>query len=55
MGYSAKQRKVKVGVEGGEKIAKDLKAMDDAAAKVLMAGAKAGGQIALYVAWRICP
>lgn len=55
MGYSAKQRKIKVGVEGGERIARDLKAMDEAAAKVLMAGAKAGGQIALDDARRNCP
>ena len=27
MGYSAKQRKVKVGVEGADKLAKDLQAM----------------------------
>lgn len=55
MGYSAKQRKVKVGIEGGDRIARDLKAMDDAAAQVLMAGAKAGGQIALEDARRNCP
>ena len=43
MGYSAKQKKVKVAVEGANAIAKDLKAMEDAAASVLMAGAEAGG------------
>ena len=55
MGYSAKQRKVKVAVEGGQKIAKDLQAMEDEAARVLMAGAKAGGNIALEDAKRNCP
>ena len=55
MGYSAKQRKVKVGVEGADKLAKDLKAMEDAAASVLMKGAKAGGQIALNDAKQNCP
>ena len=55
MGYSAKQRKVKVGVEGGDKLVKDLKAMESAAADVLMKGAKAGGQIALADAKQNCP
>lgn len=55
MGYSAKQRKVKVGVEGAERLAKDLKAMDDAAAGVLMTGAEAGGKIALADAQLHCP
>ena len=55
MGYSAKQKKVKVAVEGANAIAKDLKAMEDAAASVLMAGAEAGGQIALADARRNCP
>ena len=47
MGYSAKQRKVKVSIEGADAIVTDLKAMDDAAAAVLMDGAKKGGQLAL--------
>lgn len=34
---------------------KDLKAMEDAAAQVMMAGAKAGGKIALEDAKRNCP
>ena len=55
MGYSAKQRKVKATIEGGEKIVKDLKAMESAAADVLMKGAKAGGQIAFADARRNCP
>lgn len=55
MGYTAKQRKVKVSVQGGDKIARDLKAMDDAASSVLMQGAKAGGQIALNDARQHCP
>lgn len=55
MGYSAKQKKVKVSVEGAESLAKDLKSMEDAASSVLMAGAEAGGQIALEDARRNCP
>ena len=41
MGYSAKQRKVKTTVEGASALVKELKAMEDAAASVMMAGAKA--------------
>lgn len=55
MGYSAKQRKVKVSAKGGEKLVKDIKAMEDAASDVLMKGAKAGGKIALDDAKRNCP
>lgn len=55
MGYSAKQKKVKVSVEGASTLAKDLKAMEDAASSVLMKGAEAGGQIALEDARRNCP
>lgn len=55
MGYSAKQKKVKVSVEGAESLAKDLKSMEDAVSSVLMAGAEAGGQIALEDARRNCP
>jgi len=55
MGYSAKQKKVKVAVEGASTLAKDLKAMEDAASSVLMKGAEAGGQIALEDARRNCP
>lgn len=55
MSYSAKQRKVKVGVEGAEQLAKRLKSMEDAAANVLMDGAKAGGKIALDDARQHCP
>ena len=55
MGYSAKQRKVKVGIEGADKLVKELKAMDDAAAAVLMDGAKKGGEIALGDARQNCP
>lgn len=55
MGYSAKQRKVKVGIEGANEIVKDLKAMNDAAAAVLMSGAKKGGEIALDDARQNCP
>lgn len=55
MSYSAKQRKVQTTVEGANAIVKDLKAMEDAAAAVLMKAAKAGGQIALEQAKRNCP
>ena len=55
MGYSAKQRKVKTTVEGASALVKELKAMEDAAASVMMAGAKAGGKIALEDAKRNCP
>ena len=55
MGYSAKQRKVKATVEGGESLVKDLKAMEEKAVEVLMKGAKAGGQIALEDAKSHCP
>lgn len=55
MGYSAKQRKAKTSIEGANELVKDLKAMEDAAASVMMAGAKAGGRIALEDAKRNCP
>ena len=55
MGYSAKQRKVKVQVEGLEKIKKTLESMGDAAGSVLMKGAKVGGEVALEDAKRNCP
>lgn len=53
--YSARQRKVKIKIEGAEEIAKDLRKMDEAAASVLMKGAKAGGSIALADAQKNCP
>lgn len=53
--YSAKQRKAKVAVEGADKLVRSIKAMDDAAAQVLMSGAKAGGRIALASAQSNCP
>jgi HK97 gp10 family phage protein len=55
MGYSAKQRKVKVSLEGGQKIVRRLKTMDEAAGNVLMQAAKAGGEIALDEAKNRCP
>lgn len=55
MGYTAKQRKVKVEIDGADKIVKELKAMEEDAADVLMKGAKAGGQIALADARQNCP
>lgn len=55
MGYSAKQKKVKIEIEGAEKIVKVLKEMEDAAGNVLMKGARAGGKIALEYARRECP
>ena len=53
--YSAKQKRVKVRVEGAEELVKDLRKMDEAAADVLMKGAKAGGKIALSDAQANCP
>jgi HK97 gp10 family phage protein len=55
MGYSAKQRKVKVSLEGGQKLVKRLKAMDTAASAILMKAAKAGGEVALEDAKKNCP
>lgn len=55
MGYTAKQRKVKVSIDGADKIVKELKAMEEDASDVLMKGAKAGGQIALADARQNCP
>lgn len=55
MGYSAKQRKIRTTVEGASSLVKDLKEMEDAAADVMMKGAKAGGKIALDDAKRNCP
>ncbi len=46
---------MKTTVEGASGIVKDLKAMEDAAASVMMAGAKAGGKIALEDAKHNCP
>ena len=40
MGYAAKQKKVKVGIEGADKIVKELKAMEENASDVLMQGGK---------------
>jgi HK97 gp10 family phage protein len=55
MGYSAKQKKVKVVIEGADKIVKKLKEMDDAAGDVLMKAAMEGGKIVLEEAKRNCP
>lgn len=55
MGYSAKQKKVRVTLEGGQKLIRRLKAMDEAAGNVLMQAAKAGGKIALDEAKSKCP
>ena len=55
MGYSAKQKKVKVAIEGADKIVKRLKEMDDAAGDVLMKAAMEGGEIVLEEAKRNCP
>jgi HK97 gp10 family phage protein len=55
MGYSAKQRRVRVTVQGADKIVKALKSMDEEAADVLEKGAKAGGKIALNYARNHCP
>lgn len=53
--YSAKQKRLKVKIEGGEKIVRRLKAMDDAAGNVLLSAAREGGKIALSDAQRKCP
>jgi HK97 gp10 family phage protein len=55
MGYSAKQKKLKVAIEGADKIVKKLKEMDDAAGDVLMKAAMEGGKIVLEEAKRNCP
>lgn len=55
MGYSARQKKVRTTIQGANAIVKDLKAMEEAVASVMMAGAKAGGKIALEDAKRNCP
>ncbi len=55
MGYSARQKKIKVKVQGTDKIKRILENMGDAAGDVLMKGAKVGGQIALEDARRNCP
>lgn len=55
MGYTAKQKKVKVRIEGAEKIVKELKEMEDGASSVLLSAAKEGGKIALDDAKRNCP
>lgn len=55
MGYSAKQKKVKVSIEGADRIVKDLKKMGENASGVLLKGATAGGKIALDEAIRNCP
>lgn len=55
MGYTARQKKVKVRVEGAEKIVKKLKEMEDGASSVLLSAAQEGGKIALSDAKRNCP
>lgn len=55
MGYSAKQRKVKVAIDGAERIVKVLRQMEDAAGNVLMKAAMEGGKIALQEARQNCP
>jgi HK97 gp10 family phage protein len=44
-----------VSLEGGQKLVRRLKAMDEAAADILMQAAKAGGRIALDEAKERCP
>jgi len=55
MSYSAKQKKVRVSVEGADEIVRTLKEMGEAASAVLEKGAKAGGEIALKYARDNCP
>lgn len=53
--YSARQKRVKIKIEGADKIVKALKDMDEEASDVLSAAAKAGGEIALKDAVQNCP
>ena len=53
--YTAKQKRVKVKIEGAEKIVKALNNMDTGAEKILAKAAKAGGDIAVNEAKRKCP
>lgn len=55
MSYSAKQKKVKVTLEGKEMIVKRLKSMGEGAQKVLEKAASEGGEIALSYAKSHCP
>lgn len=55
MGYSAKQRRRKVRIEGADRLVRELKSMDGAAKAVLMNSAQAGGKIALKDAKENCP
>lgn len=48
-------KKVTASVEGASDLVKDLKAMEDAAAQVLLKSAQAGGKIALNAARQNCP
>ena len=55
MSYSAKQKKVKVTLEGKDAIIKRLKSMGEGAQKVLEKAASEGGEIALDYAKAHCP
>ncbi len=55
MGYSAKQKKLKVKLEGKDKICKRLKAMGDSASNVLLSAVQKGGKIAESQAKKNCP
>ena len=53
--YSAKQKRVKVTIEGGKQLARRLKNMDTAASGILLSAARKGGKIALDEAKKECP
>lgn len=54
MAYSAKAKKVKVGIEGAKELAKDLREMGEKASDILSKSAMAGGNIALRDAQEHC-
>ena len=53
--YTARQKRLKVKIVGGKKIANNLKRMGNKASDMLMDVAKKGGKIALDDAKRNCP
>lgn len=55
MGYSARQKKVKVSIQGAQELAKELRTMGEKASDILSVSAQAGGKIALDYAKANCP
>ncbi|MBQ7798296.1 MAG: HK97 gp10 family phage protein [Clostridia bacterium] len=53
--YSAKQKKVNVGLAGAKELAKELREMGEKASDILSKSAMAGGKIALDDAIKNCP